>query len=301
MGIFASAFLVTLTMLGALELAVSHKPGIALRFMLIGASAAVVGLAGAALSTLAIPAVHDHAPPWVIVLMAGSAAVVALAGGWAAAYAPHTRASAVILLALGLAAVARLAAWVAAARAADAAGVALLGIDLTSIQLFGIGRAFATVGVLFEACAQSFAIMWLGTRSRTMGQLGAFAAVLGAYAVMYGVAHGGRSGAAVWEAVLHGSLADAPGLPAPYGLEVMATFLVPASLLLALVCAAQPKQVVTVVAPLSLALISRGALDAPIRALCISAAAHWTVLACIDDRAMWRTLIDDRNRRNQEA
>ncbi|HEY6459324.1 MAG TPA: hypothetical protein VIY73_04210, partial [Polyangiaceae bacterium] len=97
--------------------------------------------------------------------------------------------------------------------------------------------------------------------------------------------------------MLHTALADAPGVPAPYGLDAVATFLVPASLLLALVSAAQPKQVVVLVATMALALVSRGAFDAPLRALCGCTAAIWGVLACEDERAMWRTLIDDRKRR----
>jgi hypothetical protein len=118
----------------------------------------------------------------------------------------------------------------------------------------------------------------------------------GAFALTWGVALGVHSGAAPWNAILHTALADAPGVPPPYGVDALATFLVPASLLLALVAAAQPKQVPAVVTAVALALVSRGLFDAPLRALCAVVAAQWAALACVDERAMWRTLIDDRKR-----
>ena len=111
----------------------------------------------------------------------------------------------------------------------------------------------------------------------------------------YGVAKGVHSGAAPWQSILHTALADAPGIPPPYALDAFAIFLVPASLLLALVAAAQPQQVVAVVAAVALALVSRGAFDAPLRALCAVAAAQWAALASVDERAMWR----DAHRRPQ--
>jgi hypothetical protein len=108
-----------------------------------------------------------------------------------------------------------------------------------------------------------------------------------------------HAGAWFWQAVLHKALGDAAGIPSPYGLDAVATFLVPASIFLALVAAAQPRQVVAVVTALAFALLSRGAFDAPLRALCVVVAALWASLASSDERAMWRHLIDDRNRRTQ--
>jgi hypothetical protein len=40
--------------------------------------------------------------------------------------------------------------------------------------------------------------------------------------------------------------------------------------------------------------------DAPLRALCAVAAAQWAALACVDEKAMWKTLIADRKRRLAE-
>jgi hypothetical protein len=168
------------------------------------------------------------------------------------------------------------------------------------MQLYGFSRGLATAGVLFESFGQFVAVTWLFTRSKLWGQLGAAVALGAAIVAAIGVRNGVHSGAALWEAVLSTALGDAAGIPPPYFLEMVAIFLVPASLLLALVAAAQPKQVVAVVATVSLALISRGAFDAPLRALCALAAAQWAALACADEKAMWRTLIDDRKRRLEE-
>jgi hypothetical protein len=224
------------------------------------------------------------------VVLCALASVAAIAGAYASARTPHTRAAAGILLAFAFAAIARLGAF----ELAKAAG------ERASMQLYGFGRGLATAGVLFESFGQFVGVTWLFTRSKLWGQLGAAVALVGSLALTWGVARGVHSGASLWEAVLHTALGDAAGIPLPYGLEKVAIFLVPASLLLALVAAAQPKQVVAVVATVSLALVSRGAFDAPLRALCALAAAQWAALACTDEKAMWRTLIDDRKRRLDE-
>jgi hypothetical protein len=143
-------------------------------------------------------------------------------------------------------------------------------------------------------------VMWLWARSKLTGQLGATVALVVAAWLTYGVGQGVHSSAAPWQAILHTALADAPGIPPPFGIAPFATLLVPASLLLALVTAAQPGQVAAVVACVSLALVSRGAYDAPLRALCAVAAAQWAALSSGDERAMWRALIDDRKRRLAE-
>jgi hypothetical protein len=109
-----------------------------------------------------------------------------------------------------------------------------------------------------------------------------------------------HSGASVWAAIAHSALADAPGVPPPFRFDAFATFLVAASLFLALVAAAQPNQVVAVVAAMTFALVSRGAFDVPLRALCAVTSAQWLALACVDGRSMWRTLLTDRARRIAE-
>lgn len=248
-------------------------------------------LGGAAVVALTLPGLSDRLPPQLTVLIAAAAAAVTLlAGAFLAWRGPHTRATAGVVFAFGLASSVRLGAWVIATRASDHADV----------QLFGLSRGLATAGVLLEAAGQLVAFMWLWARGRTFGQLGAFAAIAFAVLVTTGVAQGVHSGAALWQAVLHTALADAPGIPPPLRLDALATTLVPASLLLALVVSAQPRQVAAIQATMALALVSRGAFDVPLRALCAAAAAQWAVLACLDERAMWRTLIDERKVRLAE-
>jgi len=283
LAIFLAVVLAGLVVWGATELARAQHAGVASRVVLVVAGAAVVAASA--------PGLRDRLPPFLAMLLSAAAAVACMVSAWASARAPHTRAIAGVLLAFAFASVARLGAW----ELATAAG------DRASVQLYSMSRGLATAGVLFEAFGQLVAVTWLGARSKLAGQVGSTLALVGAFVITYGVARGMHSGAALWQAVLHTALADAPGVPPPYGLDALATFLVPASLLLALVAAAQPKQVVALVATVALALVSRGAFDAPLRALCGVAAAQWALLACVDERAMWRTLIDDRQRRVDEA
>jgi hypothetical protein len=282
LGYFTGALLVSLVIWASVELVRSRGPGF------LGRAALVC--CGAAVLVLAAFGFREHVAAPISVLLVAFSTVAAIASATPAARAPHTRALAAVLFALAFAGVARLGAWELAMAAGERA----------SVKLYGFSRGLATAGVVFEGMAQLVAVTWLGTRSKLAGQLGATAALVGAFLLTWGVARGVHSGAAPWEAVLHTALADAPGVPPPYGLDAVATFLVPASLLLALVSAGQPKQVVALVATMALALISRGAFDAPLRAMCGVAAALWASLACQDERAMWRTLIDDRKRKLEE-
>jgi hypothetical protein len=276
--------LLTIVGWGALELVRDHEADAAPRFLMVGSTAGVV-----ALVVLGV-ILRDRRAEATTLLQAGSATVCAIAGAYAAARAPHTRAAAGVLIALAFASIVRLGAWELAKSASERA-------DVLS---YSISRGLATGGILLEAAAQLVAVTWLGTRSKLTGQVGSSAALVFACVLTWGVAKGVHSGAEPWQAMLHTALADAPGIPPPFGLQAIATFLVPASLLLALVSAAQPQQVVPMVAAVALALVSRGALDAPLRALCIVAAAQWAALAAADERAMWRTLIDDRKRKLAE-
>ncbi|HZU81989.1 MAG TPA: hypothetical protein VE987_03685 [Polyangiaceae bacterium] len=279
---FLVGLLLALLVWAVKEMLHSRVVGLFARVALIGGAAVVVALSS--------PALHERLPPLYAVLVSAAAVVATIGGGYASARAPHTRALSGVLFALAFAAIARLGAW----ELATAAG------DRASVQLFTISRGLATAGVLFEGCGHLIAVTWLWSRGRSAGQLACVVAAGAAFLVTFGVAHGVHSGASPWQAVLYTALADAPGVPPPYNLDALATFLVPSSLCLGLVAAAQPKQVVAVVAAMALALVSRGAFDAPLRALCAVAAAHWAALACADERSMWRTLIDDRKRRLAE-
>lgn len=281
---FLVGLLVALVLWGAFELVRARGIGIVARATLIAMGATVVALSS--------PGLRERLPALYAVIVAAAATVATIAAATASARAPHTRALAGVLLALAFAALARLGAW----------EVAMAASERASVQLYSVGRGLATAGVLFEAMGQLIAVTWLWSRSKLAGQVGSTLALVGAVVLTWGVARGVHSGAAPWEAMLHTALADAPGLPPPYFdfAVTLATLLVPASLLLALVAAAQPSQVLVLVATMALALVSRGAFDAPLRALCAVAAAQWAALACDDERAMWRTLIDNRKRRLAE-
>jgi hypothetical protein len=279
---FLVEVLVTVLLWGAVELVRARGSGVLGRSALIASGGVVVALSA--------PGLRERLPPAYAVLIAAATTVATIAGAHAAARAPHTRALAGVLFTLAFAQVARLAAW----ELATAAG------DRASVQLFAYSRWLATAGVLLEASAQMIAVTWLGTRSRSAGQLGSTAALILAFVATWGVARGTHPVPAMWQAVLRTALSDAPGIPPPYGLDAVATFLVPASLLLALASAAQPKQVAAVTAAMALALVSRGSFDAPLRAFCAVAAAQWAALAGVDQHAMWRTLVNDRKTRLAE-
>jgi len=121
-------------------------------------------------------------------------------------------------------------------------------------------------------------------------------AIAAAFVVTWGAAQGVHGDARFWQSVLHTALADAAGVPPPYGLNAVATFLTSAGILLALVALLQRTRVTIVVSALALALIARGAFDAPLRALAACAAAIWTMLAAYDERAMWSALMAARAR-----
>jgi hypothetical protein len=275
--------LVPLVLWGGVELVRTRSAGWFARAALVGGGALVV--------VLSTPGLRERLHPGYAVCVSAAAAVAAIAAAYTAARTPHTRAVAGILFAFAFAAIARIAAW----ELATAAG------DTASMPLFRWARGAATAAVLLEASGQLVAVIWIWTRSRFAGQLGSAAALVATVAIMLGVRSGMHSDAALWQSVLHTALADAAGVPSPFAFDALAVFLVPASLLLALVAAAQPNQVVTIVATVALALISRGSFDAPLRALCVVVAAHWATLACGDERAMWRTLLDERKRKLQDA
>jgi hypothetical protein len=103
---------------------------------------------------------------------------------------------------------------------------------------------------------------------------------------------------ALWQRVLHSALmGERMRPPETYGVDGIGSFLVSAAVALAAVTMVQRRQVVAVIASLALALLARGAFDSPLRAIAVVAAAQWIVVASVDDRAMWRSLLDQRNKK----
>jgi hypothetical protein len=274
--------LLVLIVRGTIEILRTKRLGAAPRVVVV--TAAGIVLAAAA------PSLWARLPERLGEALGLAAATAAMISAGAGLRAPHTRAVGGVLGAFALAALVRLSAFELATFAGEHA----------SVRLFDVSRGFATCGIVLEAVGQLVAATWLGTRARLSGQLLSSAALAGAFIVTWGAAAGVHAGAAPWQAVLHTALADVPGVPRPFAHETLgavATFLVAASMLLALVAAVQPGQVAAVVSTLALALLARGAFDAPLRGLAAAAASLWTVLASADERTMWKALMTDRTKR----
>ena len=269
---FALVTLVALACWGVPALLRSRTTGIVVRVVLVAGVLAAVPMAVASL--------YGRLPQAVAVLVTCATVAAATAGSLAAAKAPHTRALAGVLLALACAALVRVAGW----------EVAMWASARGDINWFRWSRALMTAGVCLEALGQIVAVAWLGTRGRSAGQIGSTVALFVAFVLTWGAAKGVHADCALWQSAVHTALAGAAGIPAPLGADGLAIFVVPASLLLALVYSVQPGPVVAVVAAVAMALVSRGAFDAPLRGLCGVVAAQWAALAAADERAMWRSL-----------
>jgi len=268
---FALITLVALACWGAQSIVRSRPTAVVVRAVLTAGAVAVVPIAVAGL--------HGRLPQAIAVLLAVVAATAAIAGAWAASSTPHTRALAGVLLALACASLLRIAGW----------EVAMWASVRGDVALFRSSRMLMTSGVGFEALGQIVAVTWLGTRGRTAGQVASSIALFAAFLLTWGVAKGMQSDCAPWQAAVHTALAGAAGVPAPLGVDGLAIFVLPASLLLALAFAVQSGPVVAIVAAAAMALVSRGAFDAPLRALCAVVAAEWAAIAAADERAMWRS------------
>jgi hypothetical protein len=129
------------------------------------------------------------------------------------------------------------------------------------------------LAVAFEAAGQLAAVAWLGTRRKALGQVLTSGAVILGFVLTYFATLGVHHDAPEWQSVLHTALLEAPGLPAPFHMSAVATFLFAASFPLAIVAAMQRGEDARAGSILALALVSHGAFDAPLRALAAVAAA----------------------------
>jgi hypothetical protein len=221
------------------------------------------------------------APPQtqISLLVAVVASAVASTAASPAARRPHTRALALLLSTFALAALVRLAAW----------ELATLGGEKANVGLYAASRGIATVGVVIEGIGQLAAAIWLGTRNR-LGLASSSLAAAGALVVTWGAALGARADASPLAAALHSSLSAGSTLPAPYALSGASSFLSVSAVLLGAGALAQMSQPPAIAAAFALALISRGAFDAPLRAVAVVAAAQWALVAAFDDRMLWSAM-----------
>lgn len=236
---------------------------------------------------LVIPSfVHTLAPLGSVVLIAGGT-TVALVGGLVAMRTPHTRAGGLLLVLMACSALTRLVAWRIAMGTSD------------SVSGYGVARGFATVSIVFEGFAQAATVVWVGMRGRWVGQLVTPLALAGAFVLVWGAGQGRGEDAAQWQSALHGALAWVPP-PEPYGLGTLSVFFGVSAPLLGLATMIAVRKPVAISSAMALALIGRGALDVPLRALATCAAATWMVLAMLDERAMWTALVDEKKRTGNE-
>ncbi len=270
------ALLVALICAGSFELARVRKIGVISRGSVVAISGLVVALAS--------PAVVQRLHTMAAVALAIVASIIAIVASLGTARAAHTRIIGAVLAMLALSGLLRPFAW----------QLTSLANEHASLGLYNAGRGLATFAVVVQALAALLAAAWLGTRSRVRGRLLANGAIVLAFAITYIAAHDSGDTPSAIEAVLRGSLTQAAGLPLPYGLTSIAAFLVPATILLALVALVQRTQAAAVLAALGLALLSHGELDVPLNALAITAAAQWAMLAMADERTMWTALVGER-------
>jgi hypothetical protein len=271
-----AALLIALICGGSFELARVQKIGVLSRGSVVAISGLVVALAS--------PAVMQRLHTMAALALALVASVLAMVAASSTLRVAQTRAVGALLGLLALSGLLRPIAWELTALAGERA----------SLGLYHSGRALATLTIAIQAFATLLAAAWLGTRSRWRGRMLANAAIVVAFSITYLAARDSGDTPSALEAVLHGSLSQSSGLPIPYALGSIAAFLVPATILLALVAIVQRAQPPAVLAAIGLALLSQGAFDVPLQALAITAAGQWAMLAMMDERSLWAARVQAR-------
>lgn len=271
-----AALLVALICGGSFELARVKRIGVGSRGSVVAISGLVVALAS--------PAVVQRLHTGAAIVLAVVASAIALVAGISTARVAHTRIVGAMLCLVALAGMLRPIAW----------ELTLFAGERASLGLYQAGRAFATCAVIAQVLSRVLAAAWLGTRSPWRGRALANGAVILAFAITYFALRDTGEPPSTTAAVLRGSLSQISGVPLPSSLASIAAFLVPATILLTLVAVVQRTQPPAVLAALGLTLLSSGSLDVPLHALAVTAAAQWAMLAMVDDRSMWSSLVRER-------
>ncbi|AKU97981.1 hypothetical protein AKJ09_04645 [Labilithrix luteola] len=273
LGYTLAGMLVALVCGGSFELARATKIGTFARGLIVAMSGLVVALAS--------PAVVQRLHTVATLSLASVTSLVAFTAGVVALRNPRTRALGTIFLLFSLSGMLRPLAW----------GLVGLAGERASLTMYQVGRGCGTGAVVTHMLGTLIAAAWLATRSRFRGRMLANAAVILAFAMTYLAARETEAPETELLAILRTSLVQTASASLSYGMSAIAAFLLPASLLLAIVALLQTKQPVALTVAFALALISQGAFDVPMQALAITAAAQWTLLAMVDDRAMWTAII----------
>lgn len=273
-GIATAVLLAGLVMVGSLDLWQATRIAVGVRVPMIALGSLVFGIA--------LTASVVHLPSLAVVPMMVASGALATMAGWVGLQAPHTRAPSLLLLGMGAASIMRLFAWELATAGADRP------------TMFTSGRVFATIAIALVGISQMVCAAWMSARGRGMGQVATVAALLGAFALVWGAAKGAAIEAPTWQAVLHTALKDQPS-PQAFGVDALPAFLTLSSMTLALATLIVRGQIAVITCTLSLAMLGRGSLDVPMCALATAAAAIWLALASSDDRAMWKDLVIKRD------
>jgi hypothetical protein len=266
-----TALLVALVCGASFELARSPSVNVVARGVVVAISGLIVALAS--------PAVVTRLGTLPSLALAVITSLVALVAGIVVIRTPQTRAVGGILALLSICALLRVVAWEASA----------ISFDRASLQIHQVARGFTTAAIALQAFAALLAAAWIGTRSKWRGRILANVAILAALGLTWLAARSSETPSTI-EALLHASLPATASLPAPFLLESIAAFLLPASILLAAVTLLQRGQPPAVVTAIALALLSHGSFDVPLHALLVTASAQWAMLAMTDDRSHWVAL-----------
>ena len=265
---YAMGFLlVGLLLTGAFDLSRTRKVGIVSRALLFFGAPGVLAML--------VPAFARPLTPAGSLILVLATLLVVVGGAMAGLRAPHTRVLAIAQLVLGFAALARLLSWVIGTVFAD------------SVRAYTVARGFASTGIIAEGAAQMLVVAWLSTRRRMSSSALTALALAAAFVVVWMAGRADMTSPS-WQFVLRSGLGGQ--VTAQSTLGALEAFFVAASMLLALACALTHSQLTAVVCALALALLGRGAYDVPLRALAATAAAVWTTLAAVDDRALWKAL-----------
>jgi hypothetical protein len=274
----AAIFACTGAIAGASELALARRADSASGALVVsGTSLVVVLLVVAVIHARRMP---DSPPPWQLSMgIALVASSVASTAAWRAMSGPHARALAIAISAFAIAALLRTGAW-ELARASSERG---------AMALEWASRGVVTAAVLVEALGQAVSAAWIGVRGRT-GMIASSVAAVLAFLVTWGAAVGARAEAPPWAAALHAVIGESSSLPAPFALSAAQSFLAVSAIFLAGAALVQITQPAAVTSAFALALLSRGAFDAPIRAIAIVTAAVWALCAASDPHILWATI-----------
>ncbi|MCL2776867.1 MAG: hypothetical protein FWD73_02600 [Polyangiaceae bacterium] len=256
------AMLVALVSTGTFELARSPSISALMHGFVVTISGLIIALAS--------PAVVDKLHPFAAFALAIFSAMVAFAVGILVARVPHTRALGVALIFLAICGLLQPTAW----------GAVTLASEHVSLTAFNVGRIAGTVAIVVQGITTLLIAAWLAARSRVSRFFVNGALVL-AFAITYLAARDHAPSSPVI-AVLRASLLRVVSMPASSTVSTVAAFLLPASLLLAVIALAQRRLPVAIKAPFAFALLSLGGFDVPLQALAITTAATWALLATTD-------------------